>query len=833
MTARSKLVQPSPPAFAAFLSYDRDDAAIGDQVHRALEGLGGPVLRARPPFFNLRARRVFRDVTNIATSPDLRAVLREAMGSSSHFILLASPRAAESEWITFEIESWLELHGGRAANLLLLLVDGDILWDKATGDFDWSKTNALPRVLANRFDDEPLWSDLRGVVRNGRPLSLRNAPFRSAVAEPVASIEGRSKDEIVGRHIDVRRRIWTGTALVAIAVAALAGGLVNRAREVSRQRVVVNARQSLAEASEVFTSPGDPDNWPGALRAGLTQAQTAVRNLTSKLPALQAVDEAYMRDILTTLPGEIITLPVRGVQGAFTSDDGRRVLLDLNDGAPRVWDVVAQRAVVEELSDDVVFDGNLRTFAWPDSTGHIAVDVSSVRTSIGHVPAAAHPLRPVAVSADGSSVAYIDKQGTLFVEDARGRTPAVRLCDRAEPASVAFSRAKNRLAALCGTTIRVWASDGSKDLARFNDTLYSVVDAEFSDDGTRLGIATLRAVRLWSVDRMEQLAKRQITDPDEDEDFLSAIAVDDVGYRVAINIDRDVMTCVDLATGETVWPRIADWDFAERGRMVPDATSKTVAYRTVGGGFTLFDVCTGNRLARIAYDASSGVVTYNDRSRRLAITTPDSGTVHIITLRSADLIRGDELSGQVTEVRAAARAPIQAIRTDEHLVVWNTQTAERLLDSRSELSRARTALSDDGSVLALIRNDTVSVWRCLVAKACGAPSPPSKQPLRGAVAGGRGAWVNPPYLTIFTDSGSLLFRLGSGALEPIPLPSNPRIVAERPIRDSVVAFVLVEGDGQRLSIVEARGLRRASRASSPRAPEGTSRLDFRICWART
>ena len=795
----------SRPAFAAFLSYDRDDAAIGVEVHRALEGLGGPVLLARPPFFSIRARRVFRDVTNIATSPDLRAVLRDAMRDSSHFILLASPRAAASEWIAFEIESWLALHDGRADNLLILLADGEILWDDDAGDFDWQTTNALPRVLAKRFAAEPVYSDLRSVVRSPRAsLSLRNSAFRSVVAELVAAIEGRSKDEVVGRHLDVRRRIWTGTALAAIGVAALAGGLVNRAQEVSRQRIVTGARQSLAQAAEVFTTPGDPDNWPGALRAGLTQAQTAVRTLLEQLPVLQAVDEAYMRDILETLPGEVITLPVRDMNGAFTSDDGRRVLLEPNEGTPLVWDIRAGRAVVAQLPDEVVFDGNLRTFAWQDSSRHITVDASGARTVIGH--RAVLPLRPLTVSGDGNSVAYTDARGTLFVEDARGRTSGVRLCQPAEPTSVVFSRARNRVAAVCGNRVMIWTADGSRELASFTDTLYNVVDAEFTDDGTRVAIATARGVRLWSVDPKELLTKRQIvTDPDEDDDFIDAVGLDASGSRAAINIDHEVMTCIDLATGETVWPRIADWDFAGRGQMAPVAMSKTVAYREVSGGLTLFDVCTGNRLARIALEASSRSVTYNDRSRRLTIVTPDSGTVHIVNLRSADLIGGDELVGQVTEARAAARAPVEAVRTNEHLLVWNTETGERLLDSNGEFSKANVALSDDGSVLALYRNDTASVWRCPGRKPCGTASSLPAEPLQVAATGGEGMWVSPDYLTIFTRSGSALFRVTPTALQRIPLAASSTIVEERPVADSGLEVVLVDSAGQRLLLADVRG----------------------------
>ena len=78
---------------------------------------------------------------------------------SRWFLLLASPQAAGSPWVSREVEWWLE-HAS-SHQLLLALTDGEIAWDAATGDFDRALTTAVPEPLYRVFDEEPKWIDLR------------------------------------------------------------------------------------------------------------------------------------------------------------------------------------------------------------------------------------------------------------------------------------------------------------------------------------------------------------------------------------------------------------------------------------------------------------------------------------------------------------------------------------------------------------------------------------------------------------------------------------------------------------------------------------------------
>jgi TIR domain len=87
---------------------------------------------------------VFLDKTSLSLTPSLWPSIEKALGESEFFVLMASSEAAASPWVQNEVDWWL---ANRSADkLLVILTDGDLLWDRTTGDFDWNKTTALPQA---------------------------------------------------------------------------------------------------------------------------------------------------------------------------------------------------------------------------------------------------------------------------------------------------------------------------------------------------------------------------------------------------------------------------------------------------------------------------------------------------------------------------------------------------------------------------------------------------------------------------------------------------------------------------------------------------------------
>jgi hypothetical protein len=192
------------------MSYSQSaDSGLAPALQKALH-------RFAKPWYRMRVLHIFRDRTSLAVTPELWGSIENALSQSRHFLLCASPEAAESRWVQDEIAWWLK--NRENDKMFILLTGGEILWDEASGDFDWGKTTALPRTLSGVFSTEPLYVDLK-FARGAEDLSLRNTSFREAVLALAAPLHNRPKDELGGADVREHRKTLQ---IAAAAVAALA-----------------------------------------------------------------------------------------------------------------------------------------------------------------------------------------------------------------------------------------------------------------------------------------------------------------------------------------------------------------------------------------------------------------------------------------------------------------------------------------------------------------------------------------------------------------------------------------------------------------------------------
>ena len=214
--------------YNAFISYSQtSDRLLAQKLQAAVARFG-------KPWYRRRAAHVFRDSTSIATTPGLWSTIEEALRSSEFLILLASPGSAASPWVEREVAFWKSQRP--LDRLILLLTDGEILWDNAAADFEWARTVSLPGALCATYAEEPLYIDLRW-VKEETDLSLRHPRFIDAVATLAATLHGASKEDVVGEEIRQYRRtrtvIWSTAAVLSTLLVGicLAGFLTYKYRK--------------------------------------------------------------------------------------------------------------------------------------------------------------------------------------------------------------------------------------------------------------------------------------------------------------------------------------------------------------------------------------------------------------------------------------------------------------------------------------------------------------------------------------------------------------------------------------------------------------------------
>lgn len=186
--------------YEAFISYRHHpvDVKTAQAVQHALEGFRIP-RELRKTASRPKLGKLFRDTSELAASPSLSKEIESALESSRFLIVVCSPRAKESEWMTKEIEAFIQFHG--TTNILTVLADGE-------------PETSFPAVLAAL--SEPLAADFRPgkTRRQTRTETLRLA----------APIIGCSFDDLAQRTKERRNRFALRGALAAAAAGVAFGG---------------------------------------------------------------------------------------------------------------------------------------------------------------------------------------------------------------------------------------------------------------------------------------------------------------------------------------------------------------------------------------------------------------------------------------------------------------------------------------------------------------------------------------------------------------------------------------------------------------------------------
>lgn len=318
--------------YKAFVSYSH-----------AVDGKLAPVLQSAlqnfaKPWYQLRSIRVFRDKTSLAANPALWPSIETALNESEYFLLLASPQATQSPWVEREIKWWLQNRS--IENLLILLTDGELVWDKSTNDYNWEQTTALPGSLRNRFRDEPLYVDFRWTKAEDN-LSLRHLQFRNAVLDIAAPLYGKPKDELDGADVRQHRRnkrwAWSAAFVLLIAtLSALAGAYIavdQRNRAVTNARIATS-RQLAAEAELIATQQ----------TSSLPQSALLAAEAAGSSPTFEA-NQAMYHSLSLLGPKPVVQRSYRGLLDLILSPHGRYLVQLPYDGPAEVQETVSGNAI--------------------------------------------------------------------------------------------------------------------------------------------------------------------------------------------------------------------------------------------------------------------------------------------------------------------------------------------------------------------------------------------------------------------------------------------------------------------------------------------------------
>jgi hypothetical protein len=214
--------------YKAFISYSHQDKAWAAWLQRALEryrvpkrlvgteGALGPIPRRLAP--------VFRDREDLSSAADLSMSVKESLEASESMVVICSPAAASSAWVSEEVSYFQSL--GRADRVFALIVAGD---PQAPDPAE----RCFPSVLTTNADGtsrEPLAADARA-WGDGKLL---------AKLKIIAGILGIRLDELRRRDMQRRHRMWMlsmgGALSIAVVMTVLAIAAISARKAAENRR---------------------------------------------------------------------------------------------------------------------------------------------------------------------------------------------------------------------------------------------------------------------------------------------------------------------------------------------------------------------------------------------------------------------------------------------------------------------------------------------------------------------------------------------------------------------------------------------------------------------
>jgi hypothetical protein len=257
---RSLIWVDSAKCYDAFLSYSwKCDSAVAPVIQSVIQ-------RFLCPWYKLRAKTVFRDLSCLPAGSSLETELFDRLDRSKHLIVLASPEAALSHGMEMEARHWFSQQG--RGQILIAITAGDCkTWPEI-------RQHLLPAAVRDNLASEPLWVPLQHrrseIVANPDSLQVRGELIEDLKQILLRFHPDRDWGQLRGEERSQRRRaigLISGLALLFLVLALSAIG----AAWIARQQQLRAESRALAAQAEQMIARDQPEALALAFRAWRTE----------------------------------------------------------------------------------------------------------------------------------------------------------------------------------------------------------------------------------------------------------------------------------------------------------------------------------------------------------------------------------------------------------------------------------------------------------------------------------------------------------------------------------------------------------------------------------
>ena len=500
--------------YFAFISYKREDEEWAIWLQHELEYYHLPALLNGREDLPKVFRPVFRDIDELKAG-NLPEQIHEALASSSHLIVICSPRSAKSEWVNKEIETFIEIGKEKGINNLEhvfpFIVEGkphaedkvQECFPKALRDLPADKERIGGNVNESGRD-KAFIKVMAGMLPNVGMDMLWNRYERDKAEEE------RKKREERDRLLIMQSRF----------ISEKANELINHNSYLARLLALEVLPKDLSNPERPLTSEAEK-----ALRTAhihqtaILQGHTAHVRFASFSPDGKTIASAssdYSIRIWNANSGEAITV-LKGhnftVQSVCFSTDGKQLVSASWDDTIRIWDIKTRKTIktIQGHTNRITYsnfspdgryiisasrDGSIRI--WDAKTGKEKSKID------GHISA----VNSAQFSPDGKQIVSASDDKTICIWDVLTGKKLHCLSGHTKEVNYATYSPDGRHIASASNdnTIRIWNAKLELELRCLNGHCKSVKSVNYSPNGKYIVSASAdQTIRIWDEETGKEL----------------------------------------------------------------------------------------------------------------------------------------------------------------------------------------------------------------------------------------------------------------------------------------------------------------------------------------